>query len=228
MQLVKTGLAKHGSAFFANEQTAGKGQRTKSWQSANGQNIILSVIIQPEKLLVAEQFYLNIIAALAAEDLFNKNATENFKIKWPNDIYWNDRKTGGILIETTIALNMVKYAVIGLGLNINQTQFDVALKNPASLKQITGKNYDVIELAKELCVNLQEKYNRFIQGNKYGLLNEYNDHLYKKNETVKLKKGSRIFEAEIKKVDASGKLVVQTSIEEEFEFGSIEWQIPHS
>ena len=103
MQQVKSGLAKHGTAYFAHEQTAGKGQRNKQWLSAKDENIILSVVLDTNQLLLSQQFSLNIVSALAALDLFNNYTTNNIKIKWPNDIYWQDRKTGGILIENIIA-----------------------------------------------------------------------------------------------------------------------------
>ncbi len=225
MQQIRNGTAIHGTAYFAHEQTAGKGQRNKQWLSAKDQNIILSVLIETNMLLLSQQFYLNVVSALAAFYLFNNYSTNNFKIKWPNDIYWQDRKTGGILIENIISGNKWKYAVIGFGLNINQTAFDIILKNPASLKQITNKSYDVIKLAEELCAILQVKFNQLLNKNLDELLNEYNQHLYKKNELVKFKKGSEQFNGCIIKVDNCGRLIIKTTHEEVFEFGDVEWLI---
>lgn len=224
MQQVKSGLANHGTAYFAFEQTWGKGQRNKQWLSAKNENLILSVVIEPA-LLIPQQFYLSIVSALAALNLFNNYTTNNFKIKWANDIFCSDRKTGGILIENVISGDTIKYSVIGFGLNINQIIFDESLKNPASLKQITGKTYDVIELAKELCSIFQNKYFRLMNGEIKELMNEYNNHLYKKNVIVKFKKGSRVFDARIIEVNVSGRLIVKTMYEEVFELGSVEWII---
>src|SRR2546430_17414540 len=137
MQQVKSGVAKHGTAYFAHEQISGKGQRNKQWLSAKDENIILSIVLDASQFLLSQQFSLNMVSALAALNLFNNYTTNNLTIKWPNDVYWQDRKTGGILIENIIAGNTWKYAVAGFGLNINQTNFDVTLKNPSSLKQIT-------------------------------------------------------------------------------------------
>ena len=225
MQQAKTGVAKHGTAYFAYEQIAGKGQRNKQWLSAKNENIILSVILEANQLLLSQQFGLNMVCALAALNLFNNYTTNNIKIKWPNDVYWQDRKTGGILIENIIGGNTWKYAVAGFGLNINQTNFDTTLKNPASLKQITGKDYNVIELAYELCSILESKFHALLNGGFKNLLNEYNQSLYKKNETVKFKKDSRVFNGRVVKVDEAGRLIVHTAYEEAFEFGSIEWVI---
>jgi BirA family biotin operon repressor/biotin-[acetyl-CoA-carboxylase] ligase len=225
MQQVKKGHAKHGTAYFAREQFAGKGQRNKQWLSAKNENIILSVILETNKLLLSQQYFLNVISSLAVFNLFNNYTTNNFKIKWPNDIYWQDRKTGGILIENVISGNILKYAVVGFGLNINQTAFNPSLKNPSSLKQITGKDYDVVELSQQLCDELALTFNRLINGDINDLMNEYNQHLYKKNSIVKFKKDMVVFGGKIIKVDEAGRLIVQTSFEEAFEFGSVEWII---
>ena len=116
-----------------------------------------------------------------------------------------------------------QWSVIGIGMNINQTDFDPDLPNPVSLKQITGKNYEPIELAKELCSIIEKNYQLLIAGNFKILFNKYQTHLYKKDEKVKLKKGTRVFETTIKGVSETGQLITQHSIEERFEFGEVEW-----
>jgi BirA family transcriptional regulator, biotin operon repressor / biotin---[acetyl-CoA-carboxylase] ligase len=223
MQKAKSGMAKHGTVYFAHMQTAGKGQRNKQWLSAKDENIILSVILDTTPLLLSQQVSLSIVSALAALNLFNNYTTNNLKIKWPNDIYWQDRKTGGILIENIIAGDVWKSAIAGFGLNINETVFDTTLKNPASLKQITGKDYNVIELAYELCSILEKKFYQLLNGGFENLMNEYNENLYKKNETVRFKKETKVFDGRIIRVDEAGRLIVHTACEEAFEFGSVEW-----
>jgi len=225
MRQVKSGLAKHGTAYFAHEQTAGKGQRNKQWLSSKNQNIILSVVLNTEKLLLSQQFHLNIVSALAVFNLFNNYTTNNLKIKWPNDIYWQDRKAGGILIENIISGTTWKFAVAGFGLNINQTIFSPLLKNPSSLKQITGKEYDVIDLSQQLFSILEIKFFQLLAGNINVLMHEYNQHLYKKDSLVKFRRNSVAFEARVIRVDEAGRLIVRTSHEETFEFGSLEWII---
>lgn len=225
MQKVKIGSANHGTAYFAYEQTAGKGQYDKHWLSGKGENIILSIVLEPRNFSVIRKFYLNVITALAAKNLFNKYTTDIIKIKWPNDIYWCDRKTAGILIENVVRGDKIIYSVAGMGININQTDFSAGLKNPASLKQITGKDYDVLKLAEELCLMLNEKYIQLLNGSVEDLLNEYNNNLYKKNAVVKFKKDAAIFEASIIAVDSKGRLIVKTSHEKAFEFGTLEWII---
>lgn len=245
MGLVHAGMAQYGTAIFTQTQTAGKGQRGKSWVSEPGANIALSVIIRPDPLKLHEQFYLSAATALAVHQFFSKYAdTDDTKIKWPNDLYWRDRKAGGVLIESVVGgsesgvgsqqstVNSLQstrsswnWAVIGIGININQTSFPSDLPNPVSLKQITGKDFDAIALAKELHSLLIEQFDLLINGNKNDVVEKYNQHLYKLNEKVKLKKDNRVFEAVINGVSSSGKLMTTHAVDEEFDFGSIEWVI---
>jgi BirA family transcriptional regulator, biotin operon repressor / biotin---[acetyl-CoA-carboxylase] ligase len=259
----RQGLIKHGMAFFAHEQTAGKGQRGKGWITEKSANIILSVLIQPAGFTINDQFKLSACIAVAVHQFFSKyagdhtistesieesalkrtikantkNSAKDFKttIKWPNDIYWQDRKAAGILIENVIGSGTAEqnpytgsnwqWAVAGIGININQTVFAPQLHNPVSLKQITGKNFDPVQLAKELCVILNENYNELLSNNFENIFNYYLQHLYKKDEKVKFKKDTRVFEAVVKGVSKTGKLIVQHSIEEEFDFGEVEWVV---
>ena len=226
MQMVKNDIAKHGAAYFAYEQTAGKGQRNNQWLSAKGENIILSIVLEPKQFVITQKFYLNVITALAVKDLFNNYSTKTFKIKWTNDIYFGDRKAAGILIENIIAGNIITFSVAGFGVNVNQTNFDACLKNPVSLKQITGKDYDIVMLAKELRLLLQTRYFQLENNEKKILLNEYNQHLYKRNEIVRFKKNNEVFKGKVIEVDEAGRLIIEhINIKEAFEFGSIEWII---
>ena len=113
--------------------------------------------------------------------------------------------------------------VVGIGANINQTNFGTELKNPISLKQITGKSFDQIELAKKLCVSIDDSYRNLIKEETNAILKTYNQVLYKKGELVKLRKDNRVFSATIKNVTPTGQLVVQHGIEEQFDFGEIDW-----
>jgi BirA family biotin operon repressor/biotin-[acetyl-CoA-carboxylase] ligase len=255
---IHAGLAHHGTAYFACEQLAGKGQRGKTWSAAKNSSLILSIVIEPGPLLLTRQFQLSACVAVAVCEFFSKYAGDSTRIKWPNDLYWQDRKAGGVLIENIIGgqnpgavgsedsapasrkIRQVSqianvnssisakwlWAVIGTGININQQVFPEELKNPVSLKQVTGRDFSPVEMAKELCTILDAKYSELIGSGFDAIYSSYNTFLYKKDEQVKLKKGSRVFEATIKSVSPGGKLIVQHAIEEEFDFGEIEWVIP--
>ena len=163
------------------------------------------------------------------------------RIKWPNDLYWQDRKAGGVLVESGVGqrlrqafvdrrsqesgvANLLR-VIVGIGINVNQTVFDEQLRNPVSIKQITGKNWDIIELAKELCDCLEQRYSVLTTKNPNKILEEYNAVLYKLNEKVKLKKDNAVFETLIKGITPEGKLVTKDTMERTFNFGEIEWII---
>ncbi len=225
MDMVQANLAAHGAAYFAHHQTAGKGQRGKQWMDEKGSNIILSVVIDASKLIIHQQFNLSVAIALACHRFFCWYAGEETTIKWPNDIYWRDRKAAGILIENSIKGNDWLWAIAGVGMNINQTSFEVAVKNPVSLKQITGKTFEPVNMAKELCSHLNEFYIELVKGNTDKLLEEYNRLLYKKGQNVKLKYGAIVFAGIIENVNSYGQLKVSNAPKEYFDFGELEWVV---
>jgi BirA family biotin operon repressor/biotin-[acetyl-CoA-carboxylase] ligase len=224
MGKIRDGVAKHGDAWFTHEQTHGKGRRGKAWNGEKGKNIFLSISVATGFLTLYQQFYLSMAASLGCLDLFKKYAGDETKIKWPNDIFWNDRKAGGILIENIIKGNVWQWAVIGVGININQTAFNVdTVFSPVSLKQITGKDFDVIELAKELHKAIMKRFEELKKDGFEKMLAEYNSCLFMLNEKVKLKKGTVIFETILKGVSPQGKLITNDEMEREFDFDEVIW-----
>jgi BirA family transcriptional regulator, biotin operon repressor / biotin---[acetyl-CoA-carboxylase] ligase len=222
MAQVQSGLAFHGAAWFAREQTAGKGQRGKHWITTPNENIMLSVVIYPG-LPASSQFMLSASVALACYDLCKKYAGDETRIKWPNDIYWRDRKAGGILIESSFRGAEWLFAIVGIGININQTQFDPAAPNPVSLKQVTGKTFNPEELARELCEALEHRYRAMQNETTDSLIQQYEQVLYKRNETVWLKKQGTPFKTTIQGITSTGRLMTADTIEREFDFGEVEW-----
>lgn len=225
MAKVHAGMAKHGDACFSMDQTQGKGQRGKAWQTGAEENIALSVILNPASLNTVHPFELSAAIALASFDFFSKYAGDETSIKWPNDIYWRDRKAGGILIENKYSGKDWKWAIVGIGININQSQFEQALVNPVSLLQITGQLYKPTELAKELHGLVMVRINELLTKPYETRLREYNLHLYKINQPVRLKKKTMVFETVIKGVSPQGQLLTIDAIERHFEFGQVEWVI---
>jgi BirA family transcriptional regulator, biotin operon repressor / biotin---[acetyl-CoA-carboxylase] ligase len=223
MAKLRTGMAEHGQAFVAKEQTAGKGQRGKTWQMAAEQSIALSLIVKADKLKQEQQFLLSMAVSLGVYDFFEKYAGDKVKIKWPNDLYWRDRKAGGILIETVFKGMQWKWAVVGIGININQTRFSKLLPNPISLRQITGNEYDVIEMATELYSFVMKRIEKISAQSTKKMLKEYNLHLYKLHEPVKLKKANAVFTTTVKEVSVHGQLCTIDTTERQFDFGEVEW-----
>lgn len=222
MQEVHDQLSSHGKAYFAFEQTQGRGQRGKSWQSAPGENLILSVVLQIEQPFPKNPFLFSAAMALGCYDFFSKYAGEETSLKWPNDLYWRDRKAGGLLIENSLNAGFWKASVVGFGININQTKFDPSLSNPVSLRQITGKTFDPVLLAKELCSALAKRWE---QWNKEPtkLLEQYNAVLYKKNQHHTFQTPEGPMEGTVQYVDEQGKLIVLCPDQKAFEFGSLQW-----
>lgn len=223
MALLQNQLAMHGSTYFSHYQTAGKGQRGKSWQATEGLNLLQSVVLDASPFNISNPFSLSVIVANACYDFYKTFAGEGTSIKWPNDIYWNDRKAGGILIENLIKGTSWSWAVAGIGININQTSFDDSIPNPISLKQITGKHFDTVQLGRELCTWINKHYKQFLLQGFKPAFEYYNQHLYKKNEAVRLKRNRAAFYCTIKGVSGQGDLLVEGCGWEKFVFGEVEW-----
>jgi BirA family biotin operon repressor/biotin-[acetyl-CoA-carboxylase] ligase len=156
MAQIKAGLAKSGSCFRADYQTHGKGQHGRVWESSKTQNILCSYVLELEKLdglkkwAPTDQIGFSAAIALGARAFFAAFAGSETKIKKPNDIYFSDRKAGGILIENLVRGQEWTWSVIGIGININQTAFSPEAPNPVSLKQITGRDWDILSLQEAL------------------------------------------------------------------------------
>lgn len=226
MAKLHEGLATHGMAWFAKEQTAGKGQRGKQWHSEPGDNILLSIICKPAPAFISNPFFLSALVATTCREFLQKISSEDFYIKWPNDLYWRDRKTGGILIENKYSSENWNWAIIGIGINVNQTMFATDLKKAISLKQVTGKEeFEPHVLAKELHEYILEKINTATEESFDEILGKYNQALYKRDEQVKLKKENAIFSTTVKSVNPYGQLLTNDSMDRTFNFGEIEWVI---
>lgn len=221
--LIKAGLASNGMAIFAEEQTRGRGQKNHVWESQKGQNIILTVIEEASWLSLEAQFQLSCATALACRQLFGEFAGDETSIKWPNDIFWRDRKAGGILIENVIKGNSWDKTVIGIGMNINQVVFGEMKANPVSMRQVTGKTQEVLLLAKKLCTYLDEKYNQLRTQKFDVLLEEYNQYLFRANQTGVFRNEDGVFEAKVKGVNQRGQLLLEHKKLEIVDHGRIEW-----
>lgn len=131
-------------------QTAGRGQAGNSWESEAGKNLLCSVLLRYEGLHAAKQWRLSMLVAVALWDTLAKYLPqEQLTIKWPNDIYFGDKKLVGILLENSLAGQYVGYSIAGIGVNVNQTQWLSNAPNPISMKEITGEEYDADVLMNE-------------------------------------------------------------------------------
>lgn len=218
------GTLSHGALVFAHDQWAGKGQRGRGWASQPGENIVLSAVIEPVALPSTGGFALSVAVALACHDLFSHYAgSEATSIKWPNDLYWNDRKAGGILIENHFKGERWLFAIAGMGININQVEFPPTARNPVSLRQITGKTFNSLQLARELGVFLDKRYAELVAGEAARQLRQYNQRLYGRGREVRLKRENAVFRTVVEGVTPQGELLTKDVLERRFGFGEIEW-----
>ena len=223
MAMVQKRVANSGDAVFAMEQTAGKGRRGKTWESQRGENIVLTIMEQMQWVPMHQQFRLSIAVALGCFDFFSKYLKEKIKIKWPNDIFINDRKAGGILIENVVKGSLWQWSVIGIGLNINQLNFGNDKIKAISLRQITGETYDVVQLSKELHQSILSRLDS-LQSGEFGILfDQYNENLFCRNQMVRLKKGNIVFETKIEGISEVGELITMDVMERRFGFDEVEW-----
>lgn len=164
-----------GTVIYTNYQENGRGLHQKRWFSEGGKNLLMSIILKPD-LLIEEQFSISQMIAIAVKNALVKLSVTNVKIKWPNDILVNDKKIAGILIRNSIVGNRISNAIIGLGLNINQTKFRTFERLPNSLKLELKKDF-VIEKVRDLILNeLKGLYVKLKEG--YNFKEDYLADLY--------------------------------------------------
>ena len=229
MNQVKTNMAGHGAAFLAQKQWAGKGQMGKVWEAESGQNILLSVVLDPKKLVFngseLEPSIVSMLVAVGCFNFFITYAGDETRIKWPNDIYWRDRKAAGILIENSFRGPIWQWSVAGMGVNINQTEFGTGLQKAVSLKQMTGKTFQVPALAKELCSHIEAALQMVVDKGPGTLLALYNNALYKKGEQVQLDIEGKKITATICRVLSNGHLEIETEngSKQSHALGAIQW-----
>jgi BirA family biotin operon repressor/biotin-[acetyl-CoA-carboxylase] ligase len=206
-----------GTVIYTDNQYAGRGQIGSKWESTTGENIILSVILYPKFLPIQTQFKLNQVVALAVYDLLKDFIfpIDQLSVKWPNDIYINDKKIGGILIENKLKGNLLASTVVGVGLNINQTDFSPTLPNPTSLLLETDVRQDIYDMIGSFCEHLERRYLQLKAGQYNSLDRDYLNVLYGYQEwrTYKIAQKEATFKGKMIGISQEGKLQIQTTHE---------------
>lgn len=190
LKLLSKGKPEEGTAILALHQQSGKGHFGKKWQGEKGLNIYLSIIYYPDFLKVSSNFDLSRCIALSVREFVTQLTDKKVCIKWPNDIYLDDKKVCGILIENGVMRENLTHSIIGIGINVNQTEFDSNIPNPVSMKQITGKHYDIMQLTKTLFSFIEKNYLRLKSGDANYIKENYERNLYQLNEKIRLKDSS--------------------------------------
>lgn len=194
-------------AAVADYQTAGRGQGTHTWESAPGQNLLFSVLIHPQGVKAAEQFILSEVCALALKRVLDRYAGD-ITLKWPNDIYWRNRKLSGTLIETAVSAAGLKRCIFGVGLNVNQRVFRSDAPNPVSLWQILGREVDRQRLLHELLDSLQQRLSRLYEGERTAFREAYHQALYRREGEHPYSDAAGMFTARIDHVADDGHLIL--------------------
>ena len=197
-----------GAVIMAESQYAGRGQQQNRWHSEPGKNLTFSLLLKPVFLPVQQQFDLTRVISLAIISALEPFLGEKLKIKWPNDIYYEDRKLGGMLIENLLQGSQIKNSIIGIGLNINQEHFPPEAANAVSVKQILHRDYDLKLILSEICKNIEAAYLSLKAGRFDVVRKAYLDRLYWLNKEHEFKTTDGIFEGKIIDVKDNGLLVV--------------------
>lgn len=195
-----------GTLVLAKHQTKGKGQRGSSWEAEASKSLTFSILFKPHFLKLAQAFDMSICVALAIQDCLSE-LRPGFSIKWPNDIYFEDQKIAGILIENQISKSTYQHAVVGIGLNLNQTHFE-NLPQAVSLKQIIGVDFACQQVLERICECLETRYLQLRSGGYEDLKKTYLSNLYWLHQSHSFEVAGRIREGMITDVLRDGSLQV--------------------
>jgi BirA family biotin operon repressor/biotin-[acetyl-CoA-carboxylase] ligase len=191
-----------GTIISTDFQTAGKGQVGNTWESEAGKNLLFSIVLYPEHIEIEKQFIISQIISLAIKNTLELY-TSDICIKWPNDIYWKDKKIAGILIENSLQKGKIQFSIIGIGLNVNQTEFISDAPNPVSLAQITGREYNREEILLQITSEIKKLYTEMDTDK---IHTSYLTSLYRNHGWNLYRAENETFEAQIAAIKADGML----------------------
>ena len=207
-----------GTVVWTDYQTAGRGQQNNKWESTPGKNLLFTLLLNPHHILASQQFVISQLVSVAICQVLNE-ITLDFSIKWPNDIYYKEKKIAGILIENDLSGNTLFHSFIGVGLNVNQEVFLSDAPNPISLWQITGKQFDREMLLDQLIERIMTLYQQIEQQDDFQTIHAcYMQSLFRKEGFHLYKKGDTLFEASIKNISKQGYLMLTDRLGEDHVF----------
>ncbi len=191
-------------------QFQGKGQANNQWESEEGKNLTFSLFIKPTYFHAADQFVISKVVCLGILDVFSRYSN-GFSIKWPNDIYYNNDKIGGILIENTLIGHSIGESVIGIGLNINQTKFVSNAPNPISLANILNKQFDIGMMLNQVLQSILKYLEIALEAEDFKSIDlKYIEHLFRNKGYHLFKDNDKTFKACIQGISEYGQLILST------------------
>lgn len=194
-------------------QTAGRGQKGNSWESENGKNLLFSLLFHPRDIGANRQFCISEIISLSVVNALKQVSegvvdASDFSVKWPNDIYWKEKKIAGILIENDLVGHNIKDCIIGVGLNVNQSCFVSDAPNPVSLYNIVGTQIDRESLLSTIMTNFIAYIERLYLNNISDIHREYMSNLFRRSGIHHYRDVNGLFQASIKDVRDDGRLIL--------------------
>ncbi len=224
VKLLRDETLPEGTIVHTNYQSAGRGQSGNSWESEKGKNLLISILIFPSMIKPVNQFIISMAISLGICDFLDRHIP-GCTIKWPNDIYVNNDKIAGILIENSIMGEIIEYTIAGIGLNVNQEKFLSDAPNPVSMKQLTGNHFDLTSSLSQLSSDLDKRY-KLVLSESYDLIrNDYSSKLYRRNGWFNFRDMKGIFSGRIISVYETGRLQIEkkSGLFEEYSFKEIEF-----
>lgn len=207
-EICSKGVTENLTSVYSTFQTDGRGQRGNKWESEDGKNLLFSFVIFPKELPARKHFILLQITALALFDTLSEY-TEGISIKWPNDIYWKDKKICGTLIENDLSGMNIERSISGTGVNLNQKIFRSDAPNPVSLSLITGQEYDIETVLHKIMTSASGYYSMYENGECETIRRKYFDAIYRKDGFHMYRDDNGTFEATIENIEEDGRLVLK-------------------
>jgi BirA family biotin operon repressor/biotin-[acetyl-CoA-carboxylase] ligase len=209
-------------------QTAGRGQKGNSWESEKSKNLLFSILLHPVYVQPSKQFCISEAIALAVvkslkEIVADELVAKDFSVKWPNDIYWKNKKIAGILIENELFGSTIRDCIVGVGININQQNFISDAPNPVSLYNILGVSTNVEEVLDAIIKQFVANVSMIENGQTALLHKEYMDSLFRRKGIYPYRDCSSEFMATINDVREDGRLILTDSDDKEriYEFKEV-------
>jgi len=203
---IKELLPQNGLVVYTAHQTEGRGTGNNLWESEPQKNLLCSVLLEFNFIKIENQAYINMAVCIAVHTFIKKLTNKNCFIKWPNDIYIENKKIAGILIENTIQGNILKQTIIGIGVNVNQVKFEN--RNAISLKNILNHDLNMEDILKQLTIEINEIFFKLKNQEFNQIALQYNLLLYRKNEICTFEINNEICQGEIVKVNNNGLLQI--------------------
>lgn len=209
----------------ADFQTAGKGQGSHTWESEAGKNLLFSIKVNPRWVPVRQQFLLSMAGAIAIKEAL-ETYVDGITLKWPNDVYWNDKKISGTLIETSIDSKGIKTCIFGIGINVNQEAFHSDAPNPVSLRQILGHEVDKDELLQKVIEGFRRYYELLRRADYMDVSGIYHLSLYRCKGFHRYEDADGDFEGAFVEVEDDGHLILhdKQGVIRSYSFGEVKFK----